>query len=239
MHQELAKDQVYVTVDILILTVRGGKLELLLSRRTALPYEGRWALPGRFISPEESAEAAVKKLTDEMLPIPEHYSEQLYTFSALNRDPRGRVISVAYLVIVPGSRVDALMNGNGTPFHSFRLRSENGMPMLEGAEGETLRATDLAFDHGEIVRTGLQRLRGKIDYTEIGFRFLEDPEAVTLGELQTVFEAVLDTELDTSNFRRSILTRYERNGRIGQTERTKKPARGRPGVYYRVNGSGE
>ena len=100
MHESLNRDQLYVTVDILILTVRDGKLVLMLSRRMTPPYEGRMSLPGRFVGQEEHAETAVRQLLKEMLPVSDPYIEQLYTFSEVNRDPRGRVISLAYLVIV-------------------------------------------------------------------------------------------------------------------------------------------
>ena len=95
MHRELNKDQLYVTVDLLIWTVRAGRLNLLLSRRVSPPYAGSWALPGRFIGLDESAETAVTRLLEEMLPVRGPYLEQLYTFTNVARDPRGRVISTA------------------------------------------------------------------------------------------------------------------------------------------------
>ena len=83
-----------------------------------------------------------------------------------------------------------------------------------------------------MIQTGLQRLRNKIDYTDIGFSFLENREEFALGELQTVFEAVLDSKLDSSNFRRFILNRYEKTGRLEQTEQAEKRGRGRPAALY-------
>ena len=109
MHDSLHQGQLYVTVDMLILTIREGKLNLLLSRRKDTPYAGRWARPGRFVGLDESAETTVRNLLEEMLPVEKPFLEQLYTFSEVNRDPRGRVISTAYLVIVPGKQLDALM----------------------------------------------------------------------------------------------------------------------------------
>jgi hypothetical protein len=105
---------------------------------------------------------------------------------------------------------------------------------LTAADGTSLIGSDLAFDHGRIIETGVLRLQGKIDYTDIGFRFLNDTEAFSLSELQTVFEAVLDRPLDISNFRRFILGRYEKNGRMVQTEQAEKKGRGRPAVLYRL-----
>ncbi len=231
MHESLAPDQLYVTVDLLIMTVRNGKLNLLLSRRQNAPYRDRWALPGRFIGLAENAEKTAAVLMERMLPLENAYLEQLYTFTDVGRDPRGRVISAAYLVIVPWSAAEKALPGSS--FRSFEVRLKDGEPELSDGE-ETLKSGDLAFDHGRIIATGITRLQGKIDYTDIGFRFLENRDAFSLSELQTVFGAVLGTALDGSNFRRSILARYERNGRLEQTEREEKRERGRPAALYRI-----
>ena len=233
MHEVLSPDQVYVTVDTLILTVADGQLCLLLSRRKDPPYEGRPALPGRFIGREEAAESAVRYLMDEMLPDTEVFQEQLYTFTAVARDPRGRVISMAYLVIVPWERLQRLITEKELPFRVCRVfMDDRGLRLVED-QGAVLLPEDLAFDHGRIIETGVSRLRGKIDYTDIGFRFLETPGAFSLSELQTVFEAVLGETLDSSNFRRAILGRYEKTGRLLQTDLAGKRGRGRPAALYR------
>ena len=231
MHEVLEQDRLYVTVDMLILAVRDGGLNLLLSRRTSPPYAGRWALPGRFIGTEESAETAVRRLLEEMLPVEDAYLEQLYTFTDVNRDPRGRVISTAYLVILSQRKLDRILQERETPFLRFAVTDQDGL-RLKGEDGTGLIGSDLAFDHGRIIETGLQRLRGKIDYTDVGFRFLNDPQSFSLGELQTVFEAVLAKKLDASNFRRFILNRYEKTGRLAQTEQAEKRGRGRPAALY-------
>ena len=109
-------------------------------------------------------------------------------------------------------------------------------PELTGEDGTKLIGSDLAFDHGRIIGTGVLRLQGKIDYTDVGFRFLNDTGAFPLSELQTVFEAVLGKELDKSNFRRFIRNRYEETGRIAPVERAEKQGRGRPAVLYQLNG---
>lgn len=230
--RELTPDQLYVTVDMLILTVKEGRLNILLSQRVGPPYEGRWALPGRFIGHNESAEAAVEKLLEEMLPIRHAYLEQLYTFTDVNRDPRGRVISAAYLVIVPWGQLKKLMAERELPFRCYQLSMDGKGLRLTDDAGSRLCPGDLAFDHGRIIETGVTRLRGKIDYADIGFRFLENPRAFSLSELQTVFEAVLESSVDSSNFRRSILGRYEKTGQIKQTSQTGKQERGRPAALY-------
>lgn len=235
MHRIISRDQLYVTVDLLIMTVEDGKLELLLSRRGMAPYEGCWALPGRFVGLDESAEGAAESLMAEMLPVKGAFLEQLYTFTEVNRDPRGRVISAAYLAIVPWLRLEETLSRQDTPFRLFTPGWRDGLLRLNGRNGEILTAGDLAFDHGRIIETGLVRLQGKIDYTDIGFRFLNDPSAFSLSELQTVFEAVLGKEQDSSNFRRFILKRYEGSGRMAQTEQAETNRRGRPAALYRFS----
>ena len=235
MQNSLSREHLYVTVDMLILTVRSGWLNLLLSRRVAPPYEGRWALPGRFIGVDESAETTVNRLLREMLPVRGAFLEQLYTFTDVSRDPRGRVISMAYLVIVPFGRLKALIDTGSLPFRLFEVSMDEGGLRLTDDVGAELIPGDLAFDHARIIETGIRRLRGKIDYTDIGFRFLEDAKTFSLGELQTVFEAVLGEKQDNSNFRRAILTRYERAGRLKQTDQTGAKGRGRPAALYSMS----
>ena len=231
MHTELNQGQLYVTVDLLVLSTGGGKLRLFLARRNNPPYEGLWALPGRFVALDESAECTARRLLDEMLPLPDVFLEQLYTFTQVNRDPRGRVISTAYLAVLPAGKLPPEAE---TPLRPFRVETGEGELMLTGADGTVLRAGDLAFDHGAVIGMGISRLRGKIDYTEIGFHFLEDRNRFSLGELQAVFEAVLGRPLDASNFRRGILSRYEKTGRIELTDRTENTGRGRPSALYRM-----
>lgn len=233
MHKQLAQDQLYVTTDILILTVRSGQLDLLLSRRTAPPYQRCWALPGRFIGLDESAETSAKRLLAEMLPGQNGALEQLYTFTDVNRDPRGRVISAAYLLVVPWEEIKEQVMGNQVSFRCFRIGLDEEGLKLTGDDGKNLEPGELAFDHGKIIETGIRRLRGKIDYSDIGFRFLKNRNAFTLSELQTVFEAVLGETLDSSNFRRAILGRYEKKGQLIRTDQSEQQCKGRPAALYR------
>lgn len=233
MHPSLKQNQLYITVDIMIMTVRKGRLLLLLSKRKDPPYADHWALPGKLVEQNETAEAAVRRLLEEMLPGPEPYIEQLYTFTGVDRDPRGRVISLTYLVCVPWAKLQPFLPSS--TFHCFHLTSEEERLSLKDENGDMLQEQSLAFDHGHIIRTGLTRLRGKIDYSEIGFSFLEDPQAFSLSELQNVFEAVMDSALDASNFRRFIRTRYEKSGRIQLIDKEEKRGRGRPANLYRLS----
>ena len=233
----LSQDQIFITVDIMILTVREGRLNLLLSRRTNPPFRGCWALPGKLVEHEDSAETTAHKLLAEMLPIDDAFMEQLYTFTELNRDPRGRVISIAYLVAVPWERLEPVLPacGDGPRFFNVSLDGQ-GLSLIDH-QGLRLTGGELAFDHGRIIVTGVRRLRGKIDYTDIAFHFLNDNQAFSLGELQTVYEATLDKTVDGSNFRRTIQNRYEETGRIAQIDRADQPSkrrRGRPAAMYRM-----
>ena len=232
MHRKLTPDRLHVAVDLLILTVKNGRLNLLLSRREQAPFAGFWALPGRIVEMDESAERAVSRLLGEMLPVPEPFMEQLYTFTQVGRDPRGRVISIAYLVIVPWGRLKGVLEAEASGAACFQAVLDQEGLRLTGETGTILGSADLAFDHACLVQTGIQRLRNKIDYTDIGFAFLENQEAFSLSELQTIFEAVLDDKLDSSNFRRFILNRYEKTGRLAQTEQAEKRGRGRPAALY-------
>ena len=237
MAEVLCQDQVFVSVDLMILTVREGRLDLLLSRRNSPPFRGCWALPGKLVERADSAEATALKLLRETLPIRAAFMEQLYTFTELNRDPRGQVISIAYLAAVPWARLSPLLGADGQGPRLFGVSLSGGALGLDGGEGLRLTGGDLAFDHGRIIETGVQRLRGKIDYTDIAFHFLNDSRAFTLGELQTVYEAVLEMTVDGSNFRRTIQNRYEETGRIAQTDRAeshRKRGRGRPAAIYRM-----
>lgn len=232
MCSALAPDRIHVAVDLLILTVKDGQLNLLLSKRGHSPFAGFWALPGRMVSIDESAETAVNRLLAEMLPVPEAFMEQLYTFTQADRDPRGRVISIAYLVIVPWGRLKAVLETEATGFACFQAALDQDGLRLISDHVTIPGSADLAFDHARMIQTGLQRLRNKIDYSDIGFSFLENREEFALSELQTVFEAVLDGKLDSSNFRRFILNRYEKTGRLEQTEQAEKRGRGRPAALY-------
>ena len=230
MHEKLEPGRIYVAVDLMCLAVRDKRLKLFLSRRVNSPCAGMWALPGCFIGAEESAEEAVARLTREMLPGVSTYSEQLYTFSDVTRDARGRVITVAYVVILPPASPDTLLRE--TRMSMFDLSLDTERPRLVSGDGRALQACELAFDHERIILTGIRRLRGKLDYTDIGLRFISDPDSFTMVELEAVFEAVMGKKPDSSNFRRFIRNRFEESGEIVPTNRLEKQGRGRPAIVY-------
>ncbi len=180
-----------VTVDLVVLTVRDGALAALLVRRAAAPYRGRWALPGGFVLPDEDlAGAAARELAEETGLVPDAvHLEQLRTYGAPKRDPRGRVVTVAYLALLP----DLPAPVAGTDAAAARWWP------VEGVLGESVR---LAFDHERIVGDGVERARAKLEYTPLGAAFC--PAEFTIAELRQIYEAVWGTTLDPRNFHRKV-----------------------------------
>ncbi len=175
-----------VTVDVVIVTLRDNELHVLLIKRDTDPYRGTWALPGGFVNLDEALDAAARRKLEEETGVSHVYLEQLYTFGELDRDPRGRVISVAYIALVP----TPLAVHGGSDAGDAQWWSIKSMPSL-------------AFDHSEIVDYALTRLRYKIEYSAVGFRLM--PPEFTLSELQKAYEVVLGEPLDKRNFRRRIM----------------------------------
>jgi 8-oxo-dGTP diphosphatase len=177
-----------VTVDVVLFTIRDRRLQVLLIRRLAKPFENRYALPGGFVLENESVEAAAVRELREETGVDKVYLEQLYTFGDPKRDPRGRVITVAYYALVP---------------HTQALHA--GTDAADAAWFPVTGLPPLAFDHRKIVDYARLRLRNKLDYTNVGFELL--PPRFTLTQLQLVHEAILGEVLDKRNFRRKIIQR--------------------------------
>ncbi len=175
-----------VTVDVVLLTIRDRRLCLLLIRRLAKPFESRYALPGGFVLEDESLDAAATRELREETGVEKVYLEQLYTFGDPKRDPRDRVITVAYYALVPHTQV---------------LRA--GTDASDATWFPVTELPPLAFDHRKIVEYAHQRIRNKLDYSGVGFEFL--PDKFTLTELQLVHEAIVGEKLDKRNFRRKII----------------------------------
>ena len=182
---------------MVVFTVVDGELEVLLTRRDAEPFNGRWSLPGGFVSPSESADDAARRELLAKSGVSGVFLEQLFTFSEPDRDPRSRVVSVAYYALVSADR---LSDRSGTrESRWFRVGTRpDGRAWYEIPDN----TTPLAFDHDLILRTALERIRGKLDYVPIGFQLL--PAAFTLTDLQQVYEAVLGHVVDKRNFRAKI-----------------------------------
>ncbi|MFI9587998.1 NUDIX hydrolase [Streptomyces sp. NPDC052236] len=214
-----------VTVDLAVFTVREGRLHVLLVERGEEPYKGAWALPGGFIRPRESAElAARRELAEETglsrETVADLHLEQLRTYSAPDRDPRMRVVSIAYTALLPDLPEP---RGGGD---AARAR---WAPLASA--GRLLAAGRLAFDHDTILSDAHHRIGAKLEYTCLATSFC--PPEFTLGELQQVYETVWGVELDRPNFRRKVLATP------GFVEAVEGPprrtgGRGKPAALYRA-----
>jgi 8-oxo-dGTP diphosphatase len=192
-----------VTVDIVIFTLREGSLQVLLVKRGVPPFEGQYAIPVGFIRGDESLEEAALRELHEETGVRNVFLEQLYTFGDPQRDPRGRVITVAYYALIASDKLSLVAGADAAEAQWFPASS----------------VPPLAFDHKSILDYALERLRNKLEYTTVGFQLL--PEKFTLGELQAVYEVILGRPLDKRNFRRKLallgilkpLREWQRTGR--------------------------
>jgi len=199
-----------IAVDVVLFTIQGGTLKVLLVKRQQAPYRGRWALPGGIVGPDESVDDAALRELQEETNIGNIYLEQLYSFGDPQRDPRGRVITVAYY---------ALVN-----WQQFQLKARQRVS--EANWFPVRRLPELAFDHRRIVDYALERLRNKLNYTTIGFQLL--PKEFTLTELQGAYEVIVGQRLDKRNFRRKML----QLGVLEGTKEFKVNGRQRPARLY-------
>ncbi len=181
-----ARADLQLTVDVVIFTVEDQRLRVLLVRRGVDPFAGDWALPGGFVLSGESLDRAAHRELEEETGASDVFLEQLYTFGDPGRDPRGRVVTVAYYALVPPQSVVIEAGSDATDARWFDV---NDLPSL-------------AFDHNTILARAVERLRGKVQYTVVGFELL--PKSFTLSHVQHVFETILGRSLDKRNFRRKL-----------------------------------
>jgi 8-oxo-dGTP diphosphatase len=177
-----------VTVDIVVFTVRDDDLKVLLVKRKAWPFEGFWAIPGGFVKMDESLEDAAKRELAEETNVSDVYLEQLYTFGEPKRDPRTRVITAAYFALVDSAKL--------------KLKADTDASAVNWCSVYEL--PKLAFDHSDILKYALQRLRWKLEYTAIGFSLL--PKQFTLSQLQHLYEIVFNKKFDKRNFRKKLIS---------------------------------
>lgn len=218
-----------LTVDVALLTAADDALHALLLRREGHPEMHKWALPGGFVRLDESLEEAAARVLREKAGLSGVFLEQLYTFGDLGRDPRTRVVTVAYYALVPSERLTAAGIPGGEASQLARLR----VPWL-GERGGPVEARDgsgavlpLAFDHAEILGTAVKRLRGKLDYAPIGFRLL--PEVFSLRALQQVHEVISGRRFNKDSFRRRMLA----SGQLQATGERRLDVEYRPPELYR------
>ncbi len=201
-----------VTTDIVIFTIRDERLQLLLIKRRETPYRGKWALPGGFLQMKETLDECAARELEEEAGISNVYLEQLYTFGAVKRDPRERVISVAYYALIPSDKLAIRPSSDADAVGWFSMKE---LPSL-------------AFDHSEIVERAYERLTAKLTYSTIAFQFM--PMEFTLTELQNVYEIILQEDIDKRNFRKSILALDS----IVETKNMKKEGAHRPAKLYKL-----
>lgn len=176
-----------LTVDCVVFGFGGGGLQILLIRRALGPFKNRWALPGGFVRVEETLDAAARRELEEETGLRNVFLEQLYTFGEVKRDPRERVVSVAYYALVKPTDHTTAADTDASEAGWFSVSN----------------APPLAFDHADILEIALTRLRGKLTYQPIGFELL--PPKFTLTQLQRLYESVLGANLDKRNFRKKVL----------------------------------
>jgi len=200
-----------VTADVVLFTLRDQELLVLLIRRARWPFQDYWAIPGGFIQIDESLDSAALRELEEEAGVSDVYIEQLYTFGDLGRDPRTRVISVAYMAVVSADQV-VLRAGDDAA--EARWWPMSALP------------DKLAFDHTDILSYALTRLRYKLEYTAVGFQLL--PDEFTLPELQAAYEIILGEQLDKANFRKKLA-----RGNVVESTGRYRETGGRPAELYR------
>lgn len=206
-----------VTTDVVIFTIQDEALKVLLIRRASPPFEGHWALPGGSVEIDEDLGACALRELEEETGVTGVFLEQLYTFGAPDRDPRERVITVAYYALVPIDRLHVRAASDAREVGWFRL---DALPAL-------------AFDHADIVHMAQQRLAAKLQYSTIALQFM--PERFTLGELQRVYEIILGGPQDKRNFRKRMLA----YGCLRDSGAMRRNGKHRPARLYSVKAPGE
>jgi 8-oxo-dGTP diphosphatase len=202
-----------LTVDAVVFGYRAGQLFVVLINRKYPPFEGRWALPGGFVLPHESVDEAVARELHEETGIQTSFLEQLYTFGAVTRDPRQRVVSVAYMGLV---RPNDLTLVADTDAQAVAWYDVAALP-------------ELAFDHAQIVQKALERLRGKLTYQPVGLNLLA--EKFPFGELEQLYATLLNKPFDRRNFRKKILS----FGILNELPEKRTQEKGRPATLFTFN----
>ena len=244
-----------VAVDVALLTAREGELRVVLTQRDQYPDLGRWSLPGGFVNMDESLEEAANRHMEHKAGVRGVFLEQLYTFGHPDRDPRTRVVAIAYYALVHADKLlECTRNQNVilAPLHVQEKQAKPARAKKEGSEGSPKKrkkkkaagqlrvaATDsegrklrLAFDHAEMLKVAVERLRGKLDYAPIGFELL--PREFTLRELQTIHETILGHAVNKDSFRRRMLA----TGLIAATGKHEPAVGHRPAELYRFRRRG-
>ena len=203
-----------LTIDGVIFGYREDDLKILLIKRKYEPFKNQWALPGGYVKEDENLEEAVSREILEETGIDNLYLEQLYTFGVVDRDPRGRTVSVAHYGLVKPSNYELKASTDAEEVEWF---SYNNIP------------SDLAFDHLEIIDMALERIKGKLRYVPIGFELLS--EKFTLKQVEKLYETILNITFDSANFRKKFL----KLDILDKLDEKESDVKRRPGTLYRFN----
>lgn len=239
-----AFDKLSMTVDILVISISDEAttnyrktnkkhMSILLVKRTDYPFKDKWCLPGGFLDINEDLEDCPKRVLARETNLTNIYLEQLYTFGSPNRDPRMRIVSTSYMALIDKNKLNINLTKNASWFNvSYEEKNnlvditlDNGQEILTCTIKKTLKdlTTDryqftivdnksLAFDHPLVILAGLERLKNKLEYTDIVFNMM--PEYFTLGELQQVYEVILNKKLLDPAFRRIIANKVEKTPKV-------------------------
>ena len=226
-------------------------MSILLVKSDDFPYKGKWCLPGGFLNPKtETLEECAKNVLKRETNLSNIYLEQLYTYDGIDRDPRTRVVSTSYIALVDKNRLTDMINPNACWFDVVLLEEKNNIVDITLDNGVdtihlsikkelrekttdryrfvALKNDDLAFDHALVILAGIERLRNKLNYTDIVFNMM--PEYFTLGELQQVYEVILNKKLLDPAFRRIIANK------VVKTNKMKTGEGHRPSALFKYKG---
>ncbi|MGN0966626.1 MAG: NUDIX hydrolase [Candidatus Coprovivens sp.] len=250
-------EKLSMTTDILILSISDEEqanyrkntkkhMSVLLCKRDDYPFKGKWCLPGGFLDVKEDLEECPRRILAKETNLRDIYLEQLYTFGSVNRDPRMRIVSTAYMALIDKNRLKDKLSDNASWFNvtyfdeedNVQVQLDNGVEHLTFEIKKTLKEQttdrysfeitkndDLAFDHPVVIWSGIERLKGKASYTDVVFNMM--PELFALGDLQQVYEVILNKKLLDPAFRRIIADKVEK------TEFTKTGGGHRPSALFR------
>ena len=257
-----AFDQLSMTSDILLISVSDQEqtnyrktskkmMSILLVKRDDYPFKDKWCLPGGFLNPKtETLEECAKRVLKTETNLSNIYLEQLYTYDAIDRDPRTRVVSTTYIALIDKNKLTEMINPNASWFDIVLLEEKNKVVDITLDNGKdtihlsikkelrekttdryrfiAIKNESLAFDHALVILAGIERIRNKINYTDIVFNMM--PEYFTLGELQQVYEVILNKKLLDPAFRRIIANK------VVKTKKMKTGEGHRPSALFKYKG---
>ena len=220
-----------VAVSTLVFTTKKDVLQVALIKCPEYSHIDKWCLPCSYIRLEETADEAALRCLKDRTGITDVSIEQLYTFSDVARNPALRIIMVSYIAMVPECKLSHFKELFDV------VRTEDGFYLYSDSEAGEIRLekSELLFDHAQMIQTALDRMAGKIDYSEIAFRFLNNTERFTLTELRYIYDAVKGARSDVGNFRRFIKSRYIITGKVvnNADDRMEMEHAGRPASTFR------